>query len=138
MDTVNRKTSLMIGVVLLLIALCFVGYAVHHPEAAFPWSNKVTFMLYGMYAWLLFKFLLDIPLLQKISKMPSRGSLARAAIFLLLAVLFLIMEISGGEADVYTILRGFVVIGGMDIAIGSFSVWMKQKRGRGRSGFVKG
>ena len=73
-DTMNRKTSLIIGVSLLVIAICFIGYAANHPEAAFPWSNKVTFMLYGMYSWLIFKFLLDIPILQKISKMPSEGS----------------------------------------------------------------
>ena len=128
MDTMNRKTSLIIGVSLLVIAICFIGYAVNHPEAAFPWSNKVTFMLYGMYIWLIFKFLLDIPILQKISKMPSEGSLLRAAIFLSLAVISFIVEISGEKVDIYTILRGFVVIGGMDIAIKSFSIWMKQKK----------
>ena len=124
----NRKTSLMIGVSLLAVAICLIGYAGNHPEAAFPWSNRVTFMLYGMYIWLIFKFLLDIPILQKIRKMPFKGSLLRAAIFLSLAVICFVIEISGERVDIYTIIRGFVVIGGMDAAIEYFSVWMKREK----------
>lgn len=124
----NRKTSLIIGVSLLIIAICFIGYAVNHPEAAFPWSNRVTFMLYGIYIWLIFKFLLDIPILQKIGKIPLKGSLLRAAIWFSLAVICFIIEISGEKVDIYTIIRGFVVIGEMDLGIEYFSVWMNQKK----------
>ncbi len=122
----NRKTSLIIGVSLLAVAICFIGYAANHPEAAFPWSNRVTFMLYGMYIWLIFKFLL-VPILQKTRKIPLKGSLLRAAIFFSSAVIFFMLEISGEKVDVYTILRGFIVIGGIDVGIENFSVWMKQK-----------
>ena len=122
----NRKTSLIIGVSLLAVAICFIGYAANHPEAAFPWSNRVTFMLYGMYIWLIFKFLL-VPILQKTRKIPLKGSLLRAAIYFSLAVIFFMLEISGEKVDVYTILRGFIVIGGIDVGIENFSVWMKQK-----------
>ena len=54
----TKRVSLTIGTILLIIAFCFVAVAVNHPEAAFPWSNRVTFMLYGAYIWLLFKFLI--------------------------------------------------------------------------------
>ena len=124
----NRKTFLIIGVSLLIIAICFIGYAVNHPEAAFPWSNRVKFMLYGIYIWLIFKFLLDIPILQKIRKIPLKGSLLIATICFSLAVIFFIIEISGEKANIYTIIRGFVVIGGIDIGIEYLSVWMKQKK----------
>ncbi len=123
----NRKTSLMIGVSLLAVAICLIGYAGNHPEAAFPWSNRVTFMLYGMYIWLIFKFLL-VPILQKTRKIPLKGSLLRAAIYFSLSVIFFVLEISGEKVDVYTILRGFIVIGGIDVGIENFSVWMKQKK----------
>ena len=123
----NRKTSLIIGISLLVIAVCFIGYAVNHPEAAFPWSNRVTFMLYGIYIWLIFKFLL-VPILQKTRKLPLNGSLLKAAIYFSLAVIFFIIEISGEKVDIYTIIRGFIVIGGIDVGIEYFSIWMKQKK----------
>ena len=34
---------------LLLAAVCFVAYALGHPELSFPWSNRVTYALYGIY-----------------------------------------------------------------------------------------
>lgn len=49
----KKKISLLIGIFLLIIAVCFIGYALNHPEAAFPWGNRVTFILYGIYVWLL-------------------------------------------------------------------------------------
>lgn len=52
----------------------------------------------------------------------------RAAIWFSLAVICFIIEISGEKVDIYTIIRGFVVIGGMDLGIEYFSVWMKQKK----------
>ena len=64
----NKKTSLLIGIFLLIIAVCFISYAVNHPEATFPWNNRVTFMFYGIYIWLIFKFLLAIPVLKAIKK----------------------------------------------------------------------
>ena len=52
----KKSTSLIIGAALAAIAVCFVVYAAGHPEASFPWSNRITFMLYGAYIWLLLKF----------------------------------------------------------------------------------
>ena len=57
----KKATSLVIGAFLAAIAVCFVSYAAGHPEASFPWSNRITFMIYGVYVWLLLKFLVDIP-----------------------------------------------------------------------------
>ena len=34
---------------MLMAAAAFVIYALRHPEAAFPWSNAVTYILYGLY-----------------------------------------------------------------------------------------
>lgn len=58
----NKKVSLLIGIFLLVIAVCFMGYVFHHPEAAFPWSNRVLLseglLLLGelMYALKIFFF----------------------------------------------------------------------------------
>ena len=74
----NRKTSLLIGAGLLTIAVCFLFYAAIHPEASFPWSNRITFMSYGVYIWLLLKFLVDIPFLSNKRKAHSRSNLISA------------------------------------------------------------
>ena len=44
-----KKTSRIIAGVMLAVALVFCGYAIHHPELSWPWSNGVTFTLYGIY-----------------------------------------------------------------------------------------
>lgn len=61
----KKTTSLIIGAVLAAVAVCFVAYATVHPESSFPWSNRITFMIYGAYIWLLLKFLIDIPFSRK-------------------------------------------------------------------------
>lgn len=99
---------------MLVLGVCFVAYGVYVP-AAFPWSNRVTYLLCGGYLWLVFKFLLDIPFLQAMRKTPSNGSLFRAVIFLLMAVVFLLMELTTETASVYTAARGFIVVGGLDV-----------------------
>lgn len=108
-----KKTSLLVGTVLLVLGGCFVVCAVYVP-VAFPWSNKVTWLLCGGYLWLVFKFLLDIPFLQGMGKTPSTGSLFKAVLFLLMAVVFLLMELTMETASVYTVARGFIVVGGLD------------------------
>lgn len=52
----TKKRSRIIGLCMLIVALSFLWYALNHPEGAFPWSNAVTFSLYGIYliAMLLF------------------------------------------------------------------------------------
>lgn len=128
MSRINKKTSLLIGISLLTIAVCFIRYAVNHPEATFPWNNRITFLIYGIYSWLIFKFMLDIPVLQKINKPSSNGGLIRAIIFFLISIVFFVMEISGETVNIYTIIRGFIVIGGIDVGIENvcFYVWQRK------------
>ena len=38
-----------ITLALILIAVVFVGYALGHPEASFPWNNTITYILFGIY-----------------------------------------------------------------------------------------
>lgn len=129
MGSMNKKTSILIGTSLLAIAICFVCYAFNHPEASFPWGNRITYLFYGVYIWLLFKFLLDIPVFQKIKSTTSDGMPMRAIIFFMIAIVFFIMEITGESVNVYTIIRGFVVVGGVDVGIESVCLYVKQ-RGR--------
>ena len=45
----TKKKSRLIAPVMLIAAAAFFIYALHHPEASFPWSNAVTYILYGLY-----------------------------------------------------------------------------------------
>ena len=119
----KRSTSLMIGGILAAIAVCFVGYAAGHPEASFPWSNRITFMLYGAYVWLLLKFLVDVPFLSKKRKAQSRGNWIFALGYFCMAVAFFLLEVMGDKVDVFTILRGFIVVCAMDFGIESVLCW---------------
>ena len=112
----KSKTSVMIGAVMLLIAGIFVAFALQHPELSFPWSQRVTFMLYGTYIWLVFRFLMDIPVFRK-NREKTDKSVLRAVIFFIMAITFLAMEITGDTVNIYTIIRGFIVVGACDVAI---------------------
>ena len=46
----KKSTARAIGIGLLVIAAAFVGYALGHPEASFPWGTGVTYTLYAVYA----------------------------------------------------------------------------------------
>ena len=45
----TKKKSRLIALVMLIAAAAFFIYALDHPEASFPWSNAVTYILYGLY-----------------------------------------------------------------------------------------
>lgn len=122
----KKKTSIFIGIVLLAAGLCFAGYSMLHPEASFPWSNRITFLLYGVYIWLVFDFLLVIPLFRR--EQTSAGSLAASLLYLFMAIIFFAMEVTDTEeADVFTILRGFVVSGALDMAVQHARRWFKSR-----------
>ncbi|NLC72951.1 MAG: hypothetical protein GX684_04160 [Ruminococcaceae bacterium] len=113
---ISAKTSLIIGFILLLLAICFLCFAFSHPEAAFPFSLRLTFLLYGAYIWLLFKFLVDIPVLRKRRK--GQGSERNVNIaIIIMAMLFVGMEIAGAKENIYTVGRGFVILGALNIII---------------------
>ena len=45
----TKKTSRIIGIVMLVLAIAFIIFAFGHPEMSFPWSNTITYLLYGVY-----------------------------------------------------------------------------------------
>lgn len=46
----TKKISRIIGTIMLVIAIAVVVFALNHPEMSFPWSNTITWVLYGVYA----------------------------------------------------------------------------------------
>ena len=118
----KKATSLVIGAFLAAIAVCFVSYAAGHPEASFPWSNRITFMIYGAYVWLLLKFLVDIPFLSKKRKVKSRGNWISVLGYFCMAVVFFLMEVTGDKVDIFTILRGFIVVCAVDFGLDGLGV----------------
>lgn len=46
----KKIISRIIGLVMVVIAIAFVVFALNHPEMSFPWSNTITWGLYGVYA----------------------------------------------------------------------------------------
>ena len=115
-ETKKNKTSFVIGVLMLIIAGSFIAFAMKHPEFSFPWYLRTTFMLYGVYIWFMFKFLIDIPIFRKNKEKKDKNKL-RAVVFFIMAVGFFLMEITGESVDIYTIIRGFVIVGACDTAI---------------------
>ena len=47
-DGIISLTSALIFVI-LIIAIVFIMFALNHPEKSFPWSNTITWLLYGVY-----------------------------------------------------------------------------------------
>ena len=45
----RKSVFAVIGTIMIIIAVCFVAYALHHPEAFFPWPNSVTYTLFALY-----------------------------------------------------------------------------------------
>lgn len=113
----KSKTSVVVGIVLLILAGTFIAFAMSHPKLSFPWSQRVTFMAYGAYIWFVFKFLVGIPVFRKVNPGKNNKTFTQTMIHFFVAVVFLLMEITGDEVTGYTILRGFIVVGSCDMAI---------------------
>ena len=45
----TKKYSRIIAVIMLVIAIVFIFIALNNPQASFPWSNAITYILYGVY-----------------------------------------------------------------------------------------
>ncbi len=43
----------IIGIIMLCIALIFIGFALQHPEMSFPFSNEVAYCIYGLYIFIM-------------------------------------------------------------------------------------
>ena len=52
----KNKKYLKIGLAMILIAILFVFYALNHPEASFPWSNNITYIIYMAYLAIIIYF----------------------------------------------------------------------------------
>ena len=46
---VKHKHARWIAAGMLLRAVLFVVFALNHPEMSFPWSNGITYTVYGIY-----------------------------------------------------------------------------------------
>ena len=46
----SKRVSRIAGAVMLLIAITFFIFALNNPQGSFPWSNTVTYSIYGVYA----------------------------------------------------------------------------------------
>ena len=45
----KKSISRIIGLTMLIIAIVFIMFALNHLEKSFPWSNTITWLLYGVY-----------------------------------------------------------------------------------------
>lgn len=45
----NRKTMRYAACCMLLLAAAFMLFALNNPQCSFPWSNDMTYILYGVY-----------------------------------------------------------------------------------------
>jgi formate-dependent nitrite reductase membrane component NrfD len=54
----SKTLSRIIGIVMLIGAVCFLWFALGHPEGAFPWGNRFTYFLFGLYLIVMGVFLL--------------------------------------------------------------------------------
>lgn len=44
-----KKTFLYTAILLTVLGAVFLIFALSHPELSFPWSNKITYILYSLY-----------------------------------------------------------------------------------------
>lgn len=52
----KNKKYFKIGLAMLMIGIIFIFYALNHPEASFPWSNNITYIIYMVYLILILYF----------------------------------------------------------------------------------
>lgn len=45
----SKKLSRVIAVIMLIMGVVFIFIALNNPQASFPWSNTITYLLYGLY-----------------------------------------------------------------------------------------
>ena len=82
-------------------------------------------MSYGVYIWLLLKFLVDIPFLSNKRKAQRHGNLVSALGYFCMAIVFFLMEVTGDTVNLFTIIRGFVVVCAVDFGIENVLYWRK-------------
>ena len=45
----KKRISRIIGVIMLIVAIAFIIFALNHPEKSVACSNRITWLLYGVY-----------------------------------------------------------------------------------------
>ena len=45
----TKKYSSIFAAIMLVIAFGFIFIVLNYPQASFPWSNAITYILYGIY-----------------------------------------------------------------------------------------
>lgn len=53
----KNKKYFKIGLAMIMIGIIFIFYALNHPEASFPWSNNITYIIYMAYLILTIYFI---------------------------------------------------------------------------------
>lgn len=53
-----KKTFRIIAFVMLVLAIGFIVFALNHPESAFPWSNTISYIIYGIYTMVMIVLLI--------------------------------------------------------------------------------
>lgn len=46
----SKKAARTAALIMLLAAIAFIFFALNNPQAGFPWSNAVSYTIYGIYA----------------------------------------------------------------------------------------
>lgn len=95
-------------------------YAFHHPEMSLPLTLRTTFRIYGIYLWLIFQFLLEIPVFSRIFQgLSFRKNLIMVILFLFIAAVFYNMEIKERltEPEIYNFIRALIITGGIGIGL---------------------
>ena len=42
----------IIGCIMVITAIVFIIFSLNYPEMSFPWSNSITYIIYGLYVLL--------------------------------------------------------------------------------------
>ncbi len=119
----KKKYFLGIGIILAGIAMGCCLWASQHPEMQFPWGQKVTYIFYGVYIWLMFECLIDMPFLY--DKRDDR-SLRRDITYFCMAAIWLVWTITD-EVNWLTVARGLIVAGNCDLGISNLRGWIKKR-----------
>ncbi len=121
----KKLHSFVIGISLVMIAIFFVVYALHHPEASFPWSNKLTYIIYGAYVGLIFNFLIAIPFRKKSGTISH--SIIATILYVMLVVIFAAIVLTDKTVSIYTVLQGFIIFISCDLAIENIRWYLQHK-----------
>lgn len=136
----KKRLSQLLGVILLMIGIFYVKFIYDNPSLSQPFGARLTYLFYGSYIWFTIKFLLDdnvfrmltfryygyyISLVEKfLTDIPvfQQGGKVREGHFLNVAIIIVasilaFMELLGASVGLYTILRGFVIAGAIDLCL---------------------